>query len=110
MPGAALERRRARPLCKKIKSRRAEQYHANTKYTEAVAVAAEACAEDTKGQTCFICTQALHWKTKQASCGCACRDGGLAHVSCWRSRQDFARGGLENNLGDKAKEARFHGV
>ena len=41
-------------LCKKIKKAGgAEQYNANQKYTEAVAVAAEACAEDTKGQTCY---------------------------------------------------------
>ena len=38
-------------LCKKIKKAGgAEQFHANTKYTEAVAVAAEKCAEDTISQ------------------------------------------------------------
>ena len=53
-------------LCKLIKKAGgAEQYNANTKYTEAVAVAVAKCAEDTKGQTCYICTQALHWKTKE---------------------------------------------
>ena len=37
-------------LCKKIKKGGgAEQYHADKKYKEAVAVAVEACAEDTKG-------------------------------------------------------------
>ena len=37
-------------LCKKIKKGGgAEQYHANKKYKEAVAVAVEACADDTKG-------------------------------------------------------------
>ena len=30
----------------------AEPYHAEKKYKEAVAEAVEACAEDTKGQTC----------------------------------------------------------
>ena len=66
MPGAALERGGHDTLCKKIKKAGgAEQYNANNKYTEAVAVAAEACAEDTKGQTCYICTQAVHWKTKE---------------------------------------------
>ena len=72
-------------LCKKIKKAGgAEQYNANKKYAEAVSVAAEACAEDTKGQTCFICTQALHWKTKEGLVrGCACRGtAGFAHVSC----------------------------
>ena len=53
-------------LCKLIKrGGGAEQYNANQRYAKAVAVAAEKCAEDTKGQTCFICTQALHWKTKE---------------------------------------------
>ena len=49
-----------------------------------MAVAAEACAEDTKGQACYICTQALHWKTKEGLVrGCACRGtAGFAHVSC----------------------------
>jgi tetratricopeptide (TPR) repeat protein len=72
-------------LCKKIKKAGgAEQYHANKKYTEAVTVAVEKCAEDTKGQTCFICTQAVHWKTKEGLVrGCSCRGtAGFAHVSC----------------------------
>ena len=38
-------------LCRQIKKAGgAEQFHANQKYAEAVAVAAEECAEDTKGQ------------------------------------------------------------
>ena len=72
-------------LCKTIKKAGgAEQYNANKKYSEAISVAAEACAEDTKGQTCYICTQALHWKTKEGLVrGCACRGtAGFAHVSC----------------------------
>ena len=72
-------------LCKKIKKAGgAEQYNANKKYTEAVADAAEACTDDTKGQTCYICTQALHWKTKEGLVrGCSCRGtAGFAHVSC----------------------------
>ena len=52
-------------LCKLIKKGGgAEQYHADKNYKEAVAVAVEKCADDTKGQTCYICTQAVHWKTK----------------------------------------------
>ena len=52
-------------LCKKIKKGGgAEQYHADKMYKEAVAIAAEVCADDTTGQTCYICTDALHWKTK----------------------------------------------
>ena len=72
-------------LCRKIrKGGGAEQYHAETKYTEAVVVAVQKCAEDTNGQTCYICTQALHWKTKEGLVrGCACRGtAGFAHVSC----------------------------
>ncbi|CAH0379825.1 unnamed protein product [Pelagomonas calceolata] len=72
-------------ICKKIKKAGgAEQYNADKKCAEAVAVAVEACAEDTKGQTCYICTQALHWKTKEGLVRmCACRGtAGFAHVSC----------------------------
>ena len=72
-------------LCKQIKKEGgAEQYNANNKYAEAVAVASEACAEDTNGQTCYICTQALHWKTKEGLVrGCSCRGtAGFVHVSC----------------------------
>ena len=37
---------------------RQRHYHADKKYKEAVAEAVEACADDTKGQTCYICTYA----------------------------------------------------
>jgi len=97
-------------LCKKIrKSGGAEQYNANKKYTEAVAVAATACAEDTKGQTCYICTQALHWKTKEGLVRmCACRGtAGFAHVSCLAEQAKilFAEA-EENNLGAKVLSER----
>jgi hypothetical protein len=78
-------RRGHKQMCKKIhRGGNAEQYHADKKYKEAVATAVEACADDTKGQTCYICTQALHWKTKEGLVrGCACRGtAGFAHVSC----------------------------
>ena len=53
-------RRGHKQICKKIhRGGNAEQYNADKKYKEAVAVAVEACADDTKGQTCYICTQAL---------------------------------------------------
>ena len=43
-------------VCKKIKKHGgAEQCHADKKYKEAVAVAVEKCADDTKGQTCYGC-------------------------------------------------------
>ena len=98
-------------LCKKIKKAGgAEQYHANKKYSEAVAVAAEKCAEDTKGQTCYICTQALHWKTKEGLVRmCACRGtAGFAHVSCLAEQAKIlCDEAEENTLGLKALNARL---
>ena len=114
MPGAALERGRPRQaLQTNKKAGGAEQYNANKKYTEAVAVAAEACAEDTKGQTCYICTQALHWKTKEGLVrGCACRGtAGFAHVSCLAEQAKIlVAEAEENNLDDKALNARWDAV
>ena len=98
-------------LCKQIKrSGGAEQYNANIKYAEAVAVAAEACADDTKGQTCYICTQALHWKTKEGLVRmCACRGtAGFAHVSCLvEEAKILVAEGLENNLDVKVLNERW---
>ncbi len=99
-------------LCRKIrKGGGAEQYHADTKYTEIVAVAVEACAEDTKGQTCYICTQALHWKTKEGLIRmCACRGtAGFAHVSCLAEQAKIlVAEAEENNLEHKVRNERFH--
>ena len=99
-------------LCKRLrKAGGAEQYNANKKYTEAVAVAVEKCADDTKGQTCYICTQALHWKTKEGLVrGCACRGtAGFAHVSCLAEQAKIlVAEAEENNLGRKV-DARFRG-
>jgi tetratricopeptide (TPR) repeat protein len=81
-------------LCKLIKKAGgAEQYNANQKYAEAVSVAVEKCTDDTKGQTCYICTQALHWKTKEGLVrGCACRGtAGFAHVSCLAEQAKILR-------------------
>ena len=90
-------------LCKQIKKAGgAEQYNANKKYAESVTVAAEACADDTKGQTCYICTQALHWKTKEGLVRmCACRGtAGFAHVSCLAEQAKILLDEAEyNNLG-----------
>ena len=77
-------------LCKLIKKAGgAEQYNANKKYTEAVAVAVEECAKDgpysTKGQTCYICTEGIKRRTGEGlvSGFCACRGTvGTVHVSC----------------------------
>ena len=84
-------------LCKPIKKAGgAEQYNANKKYAEAVAVAAEACAEDTKGQTCYICTQALPLENEGGSRARVCvpRDGGFrARVVSGGAGEDFVRGG-----------------
>ena len=99
-------------LCKPIKKAGgAEQYYANKNYAEAVAVAAEACAEDTKGQTCFICTQALHWKTKEGLVrGCSCRGtAGLAHVSCLAEQAKIlVAEALENNWDNSRFLPRWH--
>ena len=87
-------------LCKKIKKAGgAEQYNANEKYSKTVAVAVEKCADDTKGQTCFICTQALHWKTKEGLVrGCSCRGtAGFAHVSCLAEQAKLLNEEAEEN-------------
>ena len=98
-------------LCKPIKKAGgAEQYNANKKYAEAVAVAATACADDTKGQTCYICTQALHWKTKEGLVrGCSCRGtAGFAHVSCLAEQAKILYAEAEeDNLDHKVKDARW---
>ena len=114
-------------LCKPIKKAGgAEQYNANEKYTEAVAVAVEACAEDTKGQTCYICTQALHRRTKEGLVrGCACHTTeGFVHVSCLAEQAKILLDEAEENNMEEAEaderwnrwgtcslcEQQYHGV
>ena len=96
-------------LCKKIKKAGgAEQYNANKKYAEAVSVAVEKCAEDTKGQTCYICLG--DWKTKEGLVrGCACRGtAGFAHVSCLAEQAKIlVTEGEENNLSLTERWARW---
>ena len=62
----------------------AEQDRADTKYREASAAAVAKCADNTKGQTCFICMEGIHPETNEGLVrGCACRGAaGFAHVSC----------------------------
>ncbi|CAH0374221.1 unnamed protein product [Pelagomonas calceolata] len=104
-------RRGHKQMCKKIhRGGNAEQYNADKKYKEAVAEAVEACADDTKGQTCYICTQALHWKTKEGLVRmCACRGtAGFAHVSCLAEQAKILMDEAEaNNLDWDARNARF---
>ena len=74
----------------------AEQHHANKKYGEAVAEAVEECAEDTEGQTCFIC---MDGEAEEGLVrGCACRgENGFAHVSCLaRGAQVAVERGAQN--------------
>ena len=105
-------------LCKPIKKAGgAEQYNANKKYAEAVAVAAEACADDTKGQTCYICMEAVHSRTREGlvrGCACGDRDGvasgrtGIAHVSCLAEQAKILYAEAEeNNLDGKVLNARW---
>ena len=97
--------------CKKIElGGGAEQYCADTNCAEAIAVAVEECADDTKGQTCYICTEALHYKTKEGLVrGCACRGtAGFAHVSCLAEQAKvLVAEAEENNLGEDAINARW---
>ena len=55
-----------------------------TRNTKTVVAAVEECAEDTKGQTCYICTEAVHRRTGEGLVRmCACRGtAGFVHVSC----------------------------
>ena len=89
-------------ICKKIhRSGGAEQCNADKSYKEAVAVAVEKCADDTKEQTCYICTEAVHWKTKECLVRmCACRGGsGFVHVSCLTEQAKIlVEGAEEKNL------------
>ena len=61
-------------MCKKIhRGGNAEQYHADKKYKEAVAVAVEACPAYNMGQKCYLCLEAVHPHTGEGLVrGCAC--------------------------------------
>ena len=51
------------------------------KYYEAVADAVEECADDTEGQTCYICLDGADEEGLVRRCACR-EDSGFAHVSC----------------------------
>ena len=88
----------------------AEQHYADQKYAKAAEEAIKKCADDTKGQTCYICTQALHWKTKEGLVrGCSCRGtAGFAHVSCLAEQAKIlVAEAEENNLSDKVFDERW---
>ena len=85
----------------------AEQYHADKKYEEAVADAVEECAEDTAGQTCYICLE--DGSEEGLVRMCACRGAaGFAHVSCLaRQAKILVEDAEERDLDDDAFDARF---
>ena len=91
-------------LCRKIKKGGgAEKYNADQEYTEAAKVAIAACAEDTKGQTCYICTEGVerrHAKNEGLVRMCACRGtSGCAHLSCLaRQAQILCDEAIDHNL------------
>ena len=111
-------RRGHKQICKKIhRGGNAEQYYADQKYKEAVAVAVKKCAADTIGQKCYICLEAVHQRTGEGlvrGCACGDRDGvsspelGVAHVSCLAEQAKilFAEA-EEDNLGKDAINENF---
>ena len=101
---------KAEALWQKSRAAADEEDKVNTKYAEAVSVAAEECAEDVKGQTCYICTQALHWETKEGLVrGCSCHGTeGFAHLSCLAEQAKILMDEAEeNNLGHKVLNERW---
>jgi len=63
-----------------------------------------------EGQTCYICTEAVHWKTKEGLVrGCACHTTeGFVHVSCLLEQAKIlVAEAEENNLDDKAMDERW---
>ena len=81
----------------------AERYNANEKYAEAVAVAVEKCADDTKGQTCYICAQRppLENEGGPRARVRVPRDGGLRAraARAGGAGEDFVRGGRGEQFG-----------
>ena len=74
----------------------AEQYQADKKYDEAVAAAVEECAEDTAGQTCYICLEDGSEEGLVRSCSCRGASG-FVHLSCLVRQAQVAVGEAEAN-------------
>ena len=85
----------------------AEQHHANKKYEEAAAEAVEECAEDTEGQTCYICLE--DGADEGLVRMCACRGAsGIAHLSCLaRHAKILVQEAEERNLNTAAFNTRW---
>ena len=100
VPEKALEEGGHDKLCKPIKKAGAEQYNANKKYAEAVAVAVEKCGGH-QGPDVLHCTQAPTGKQRRASCaGVRAADGGFAHVSCLAEQAKILVEANENDADD----------
>jgi len=92
-------RRGHKAVCVEVHSSgNAEQYNADKKYKKAVAVAVEECAEDTKGQTCYIRMEERN-EAEGLVRMCACRgSAGFAHVSCLaRQAEVSVAGAVDDN-------------
>ena len=85
----------------------AEQHHANKKYEEAAAEAVEECAEDTEGQTCYVCLE--DGSEEGLVRMCACRGAsGIAHLSCLaRQAKILVQEAEERNLNTAAFNTRW---
>ena len=80
------------------------------KCNEAVAVAVVACADDTEGQTCYICLEG--GSEEGLVRGCSCRGAaGVAHVSCLaRQAQVAAERTFDRWHTCSLCEQQYHGV
>ncbi|CAH0373089.1 unnamed protein product [Pelagomonas calceolata] len=77
----------------------AEQHYADEKYIEAAEEAIKKCADDTKGQTCYICMDGAETGEGLVR-GCACRGAaGFVHLSCLvEDAQVQVEQGLEDEM------------
>jgi hypothetical protein len=98
-------------LCRKIrKSGGAERYYADQQYKKTVAEAVAECAAATQGQTCYICTEAVHCKTKEGlvrMCACHTTEG-FVHLSCLVRQAEIAVADDMSNEEYAAKMSRWH--